>query len=272
MEEIAILTDKSHSKFNEILIKSIKEKYKDINVIDEGYIIKLSYNKIKNKNKFYEFVSNIISNYIIDNFYKNLIQNIVEEDCYDFELEEIEKINEKVMNEIIKDLNIKLEIFELIKNRKCFNLNGFLLFRCKNKEYELEEKIFNEIDNYFYSQEMDSFLQLVQKFIFVQIPKIDYVHIISKEDDYIIITNEGEEVDLDELSNEIKENIKGVNIEINTIDLLISCLISLLPKKIYLHFDENSDNEPLELLAKIYENKHHICHSCEICELIKSEK
>jgi len=72
---------------------------------------------------------------------------------------------------------------------------------------------------------------------------------------------------IDEIVNELKDGV------ISDEDALMSTLITIAPKKIFFHSINNMrDNEILETVKKVFNDKVEICYGCELCSKIKCEK
>ena len=53
-------------------------------------------------------------------------------------------------------------------------------------------------------------------------------------------------------------------------DYTLNSLLSLLPKKIYIHLIDNNIDEFINTLQTVFENRIHICTDCNICKLYKN--
>ena len=79
--------------------------------------------------------------------------------------------------------------------------------------------------------------------------------------DYVVLFNEDSPKDL---LDKIKPNIytKGADYTLNT-------LLTLLPKKIYIHLIDSSINEFINTIQLVFENRVQICTDCSICKLYR---
>ena len=55
-------------------------------------------------------------------------------------------------------------------------------------------------------------------------------------------------------------------------DYILNSLLTLLPKKIYIHLVDNYKDEFINTLQLVFENKVNLCTECNICQLYKKTK
>lgn len=55
-------------------------------------------------------------------------------------------------------------------------------------------------------------------------------------------------------------------------DYILNSLLTLLPKKIYIHLTDNYIDEFINTLELVFENRIHLCTDCNICKTYKKEK
>lgn len=54
-------------------------------------------------------------------------------------------------------------------------------------------------------------------------------------------------------------------------DYLLNTLLDLLPKNIYIHVQDNSNDEFIHTLSLIFESRIHLCTDCNICHIYQAK-
>jgi putative sporulation protein YtxC len=143
---------------------------------------------------------------------------------------------------------------EYLENNDELVLEGFIRFRLKDFNLELEEAVDRAVDDLLIEKEYSEFIKLLRYFVEVQEPKAEEVHVLMGEDkkftlldsDLHIINNDM----LEDLAKEISEK------EISHDDLLISSLITIAPQKITIHqFEQIQNKELLNTINKVFNGK-----------------
>ncbi len=60
------------------------------------------------------------------------------------------------------------------------------------------------------------------------------------------------------------------DISFSSSDILLNALLNLIPKKIYIHLIDKSEDEFINTLKLIFENKVELCTDCNICRIYRS--
>ena len=272
MEQISIITDTKG--IHEKLLKKISiEIGNEITVETETNELSFISENDNTKNKIVDTVSNII----IEEYESKLLSKLINHNyCY-FNTPEKRDIFKKAVNYIKDDSSfitrllwkrrselISEKLNEYLQTTNQIVLDGFINFRLQEYQSELEEIIDRAVDDFLVEKEYKEFIKLLKYFVTIQKPKHDVIHIIAKKNRYHIY---------DEQKNEItgkcsKEFMSDSEEEvINTDDLLISSLISISPRKIYIHKKDNIKNiELLTTINSVFSKNVIICSNCELCE------
>ena len=109
------------------------------------------------------------------------------------------------------------------------------------------------------------FVNLLKAYVFTSSATTEEVHLIYKEKESIL---------LDKDKNLIPVNSSAFNahylsdITFSSNDYALNSLLTLLPKKLYIHLLCNED-EFINTLKLIFDTRVHICQDCDICNLYK---
>lgn len=230
------------------------------------------------KNIFYIFISNILYDIVVDEFYENYADNFIRESYFFLQSGEKKTIIEESMHYVrgkieISDqdavycINKKNAIIEKIKScigeNESINVDGFILFRIKDLLGDLEAMLDRVVEKYMVEKEYDEFIKLLRYFVDIQESKINCLDIEIKNDgSYIIKDGEGYDI-TKQLFGELVE-FRTEN-ETSSEDLLISVLITNSPEKIRIHCIENCrNNEIIDTIKKVFEDRVCICKSCRV--------
>ncbi len=221
-------------------------------------------------------IANCLAEIIIEEWETLLIGKIIREKFYYYNEEE----KEAILNKTKKMLNpaglnsyhqhqrkekVMQRILEYLELSKNLIVEGFISFRLKDYQEELELIVNTAVDELLMEKEYQEFIRLLKYFVEIQEPRIEKVQIVFK--------NNGKFSLLDEKDKPIKhECLDGLMIdlienEINYEDLLISALITLAPQGLILHKEsEVESNETIKTIEKVFGNRVIICSGCSKCE------
>ena len=62
------------------------------------------------------------------------------------------------------------------------------------------------------------------------------------------------------------------DISFSSNDYTLNTLLTLLPKKIYIHLIDNVEDEFINTLKLIFDNRIYICNDCSLCKIYRLEK
>lgn len=226
---------------------------------------------------FYNNFSNVLAKLIIDFFDKKLIFRIININYFYFSEIESKNIFDNTLNIlssnefnendfIYKDEILKKCIIDYFKENKSMVLEGFVNFRLKPYLNILEDAVELAVTKFIIQREYDRLIDLLRLYINTQKSNISLVHLIY----------------LGNTSFLVDENKNLINIEQNCLDLkylsdisfssndyILNCLLNLLPKKVHLHLVGKED-EFINTLKLIFENRLIICTECNICQLYRN--
>ncbi|NLP14928.1 MAG: putative sporulation protein YtxC [Clostridium sp.] len=223
-------------------------------------------------------VSDVLANYIIDEYEEKLILRIINSNyCYfnSVEKKEIQRIALGIINNEersflnslfqIKRRNIIIKkLLEYFEHSNSVILDGFVNFRLKDYVKDLEEIVDKAVDDFLMEREYKEFIRLLRYFVDIQEPKFNVIHIIAGYDNkYILLDENKHEITnecLQEFMNDLPEG------EINYDDLLVSSLITMAPRKLIIHGTKGFRNkELLETIKNVFWGKLIVCSECELC-------
>ena len=232
----------------------------------------------QNEDDFIHFVADILSYLIIDELEEDLLSNIIQQNyCY-FDLCDRKKIlnycfdlfSEDYTNYFDKKFSyINNEFYLYLKEHKSIVLTGFINFRLKKYFCILDDVVDEAVNSFIIEKEYLEFVSLLKLYINSQAPKTNVVHLIYRKDNPLLLDEHKNVIPFDDSIYQAKY-LSDISFSQN--DFILNTLLSILPKKIYLHVVDNSIDEFANTLILIFENKIQVCSDCNICNLYNLHK
>ena len=223
--------------------------------------------KGKNSLEFYNEFSNVLSDFIIKIYEPIIIKNILYSDYFYFDYEDfcfIEKICKEILaTEEFKDRKMSLwtSVLKYITEHKSMILEGFIYFRITDYIKYISDAVDMAVNQFVIGKEYFDFINLLKLYINSKSSETELLHLI-----YI----NGESILLDDEKNIItvsKSNLSVgylSDISFSSNDYTLNSLLTLLPQKIIMHLI-TGDDEFINTLKLIFEDRIVICSDCNIC-------
>ncbi|QCX32943.1 putative sporulation protein YtxC [Caloramator sp. E03] len=235
------------------------------------------------RDMFYLYASNIIYDFICQEYELSLMDKILKERYSYLSGEDLTEIKkrcssvimgfgifdaENILTTINRKNNMIKKIEEFLQESNEIILDGFITFRLKEMNSEIISIIDGVVEEYVLEKEYSEFIKLLKYFVEIQESRYDLINIIINEKgEYTIKDENGNSITKEFFEDFDIDNIKG---EINKHDMLISALITCSPKKIIIHGIENAQcEETMETIKSIFLDKITICSGCELCKNLK---
>lgn len=158
---------------------------------------------------------------------------------------------------------ITTELYEYLEKHEELNLDGLLRFRLHAYRDELRDVVEYAIDEFVMDRQYQEFISLLQYFVYIQEAKIPFVHLIHKGDSEFMLLNERMEIlNTDEADAVV--TVEMLEKEMNFEDMIVSTLITVSPKQIYIHTRE-PELQVIKTIAQIFEDRVELCGYCRLC-------
>lgn len=219
---------------------------------------------------FMNFISELISDTILE-FYEDKILNRIINTNY-FYFDDYEK---KIIFDNCKEYckiencdkkeTLYFEIEKYIEENKSVVLDGIINFRIKEYIKILDNIVDMSVNQYIIEKEYNEFINLLKVYINTTPTEVNQIHLIYMN---------GESILLDEDKNivSLSENILNAkylsDITFSSNDFALNTLLSMLPKKLEIHMIDEED-EFINTLKLIFENRACVCKDCNICRIYK---
>lgn len=257
--------------------------------VEETHFIKFfcNYDELSDGNikAFNLHIANILYKMVIMEFFQKEMKSFLSETYFFLRQDEIKSVKPRIKEALISEgaisgpsmvyyINRKNSIIDKIT--KCIeenneiNINGFLTFRTKELQMDLECIVDKVVEEYMVEKEYDEFIKLLKYFVEVQDSKVDEVNIfIEKDGSYHLKDEEGNDL-VEEMVMELPR-VKFDSKE-NQEELIISSMITTAPKKVIIHCEEHCKNKELiQTISRVFENRVYHCNNCSQCERMRSE-
>lgn len=262
-----LLNELTHLDLEDVCFSCNQFKhYKNIIIHYTGNDNKLFLNKI----------STILSLLVIDEIEENFLKILLNKNYFYFDYNERNQIlnlcfdiNANDFSAIFdKKFRTLFECFNsFLSNNKTLILHGFINFRI-NSYFEILDNILSEAVNQFVvEKEYTEFISLLKLYIASQSSNCEMVHMIYSSTESILLDSNKEIIK--NSNNNLKAKYLS-DISFSSNDYTLNSLLTLLPKKIYIHLIDNNIDEFVNTIQAIFENKTYICRDCNICSLYKN--
>lgn len=231
----------------------------------------------KNEKKFLQEISEILANLVIDLYLENIINKIISSEYFYFDKMERTQIANNTFDDLYddeesvypKEKSCRLlcnDFYEYLDANKSIVLNGFMTFRIKNFIEVLVEQVDKSVNKFLVEREYTEFITLLRMYINTEPSSCDIIHLIYYNSKPLLL-------DKDKNIIEIDENLFNAkylsDITFSSNDYALNTLLTLLPKKIYIHLIDNTIDEFITTLKLIFENRVVYCTDCAICQIYK---
>ncbi len=225
----------------------------------------------ENEMDFIYKLSDVLMNCIIKFYEKNIVKRVMNCDFFYFAANE-KSVIYKNCYELLDDQDNdnyesrKEKIFkclvDYISNHKYFILDGFVNFRLFEYNSLVAECVDTAVNQYIIDKEYKEFIKLLRGYIKSENPRTDTIHVIYSNSEPIIMD---EKQNILVYDSQFEHPKYLSDITFSSKDYCLNALLNLLPKKIIVHLLVHED-EFVETLRLIFENRLMICKECNICK------
>lgn len=229
----------------------------------------------KDENLFLSKISSILCFLVIDEIEETLLKRLLMQNYFYFDSSERDNIlaicfdimTDDFTNLFDKKFKILYDIFyQFLSTHKSIVLNGFINFRLKEYLSFLDNIVNEAVNSFVIEKEYLEFISLLKLYINSQACGCEMVHIIFSSSESILLD---ENKNLIVVTDEIFKAKYLSDISFSSNDYILNSLLTLLPRKIYIHLVDEDNNEFINTLQLVFENKVSLCKDCNICNLYK---
>ena len=137
-------------------------------------------------------------------------------------------------------------------------------------DLSISDEVVNEaVNSFVIEKEYFEFISLLKLYINSQAYNCEMVHIIFSSSESLLLD---ENKNLIVVADDIFKAKYLSDISFSSNDYILNSLLTLLPKKIYIHLVDDSIDEFVNTLQLVFENRVSLCTDCNICNLYKKRK
>lgn len=227
---------------------------------------------------FLDKISNILSLLVIDELEEYFINSLLIQNYFYFDAIERKEILNICFDIMAEDFSCNFDkkfkclyssFYDFLQNNRNLYLSGFINFRIKDYFKILDTIITEAVNAYIIEKEYLEFISLLKLYINSQSSNCNIVHIIYSNSNTILLDEYKQIIDI---SQDCLNTKYLSDISFSTNDYTLNSLLTLLPKKIYIHLIDNCADDFINTLKAIFEDKVYICTDCNICSLYKNSK
>lgn len=253
---------------NIFVTKSKFKNYSNIIVHYKGY----------NLNIFLEAFSEILSSAILEFYEQNIIKHLINSSYFyftDIDQFQILEICKKNLNSsdndnlLLRKNAISNSIIEFFENNKSLILDGFVNFRLKNYIDILAGIVDSSVNKFVIDREYLEFIDLLKAYVNSKNSGLNIVHLIYNKQESTLLD---EFKDIINMDNNVLDTKFISDITFSSNDYALNTLLTLLPHKIYIHLVNSIEDEFINTLKLIFNDRIYICKDCDICKLYSIEE
>lgn len=229
-------------------------------------------------NKFVHELSCILSCLVIDELEETFLKKLILKNYFYFDCNERKHILDMCFDIFADDFNLHFDkkyncLINLFENYLSTNrsiiLTGFINFRLKDYMSFLEDIVDQAVNSYVIEKEYLEFVSLLKMYINSQSSNCNIVHLIYNNETSVLLD---EDKNIVNVSDDLFKAKYLSDISFSSNDFALNGLLTLLPKKIYIHLIDNCVDEFIHTLGLIFENRVEVCTDCSICKIYKNNK
>lgn len=265
---------------NNRIVNYLLNRFENIE-LEKIYISKLKFKlytnfiihyKGKDLDSFYNIFSNILSSAIIEFYEKDIIKHIISSNYFYFTDIEQRKIFDIVYEYIydgglietyIRKDSIKISCIEYFSNNKSTILDGFVNFRINDYIKIIDYIVDMAVNKFVIDREYTEFIDLLKCYINSKDYGTSTVHLIYQNEESILLDEFKKVIDLDD---SILNSKYLSDITFSSNDYTLNTLLTLLPKKIYVHLVDGLEDEFINTLKLVFDDRIFLCNDCNICK------
>ena len=230
--------------------------------------------KGNNLEGFYAYISEVLMDCVIYFYEDNLLKKLIEFNYFYFDVSEKNIIFDFCKEALIKDFDLFKEkyssiynsFYNYIKENKSMVFDGFINFRLYDYMKLLDLVVDDSVNRYLIEREYNEFISVLKLYVNSSECKTNNVHLIYTNKESILIDDNKNIISTKDYILKAKY-LSDISFSSN--DYALNTLLNILPQKITIHLVDNKQDEFINTLQLIFENKITLCNNCKICNIYK---
>lgn len=158
------------------------------------------------------------------------------------------------------------DVFEYLIQNKSLNLDGLISFRIPKYIKFLDSIVDLCVNKFVIDREYIEFINMLKIYINSKSFCLREIHLIYRNHESILLDENYKTIEYDDTFTKAKF-LSDVSFSSN--DFALNTLLTLLPAKLYIHLIDK-DDEFINTLKLIFDNRVCICKDCDICKIYSS--
>lgn len=223
-------------------------------------------------------IASVLSFLVIDEQEEDLLKRSILQNYFYFDASERNEILSICFDIMADDFSALFDkkfhllydaFYNFLSSHKAIVLNGFVNFRLKDYFSYLDDIVNEAVNRFVIEKEYMEFISLLKLYINSQRYGCDAVHIVFSSSESLLLD---ENKNLIVMKDDIFKAKYLSDITFSSNDYILNSLLTLLPKKIYVHLVEDTIDEFINTLQLVFEKRVYLCTDCNICRLYKKAK
>lgn len=222
------------------------------------------------------YIANSIAEVIVEEWEQRIIKKLVRHNYFYYTKEEKNIILQKareILNPATQNRyhlqqrkeKVLFKVLDYLDLHKELILEGFINFRLKEYQQDLEDIVNSAVDEFLLEKEYQEFIRLLKYFVEIQEPRIEKVKIYFKcNGRFNLLDREDKPIE--------HESLDGIMLDLqeadlNYDDLLISALITLAPREVEIHQEKGFiSGDTTKTIENVFGNRIQHCIGCKFCQ------
>ena len=225
---------------------------------------------------FYDRVASILTDTIIEFYQEKFLKRILEYNYFYFTSSEKKKILSLAKDFIADDdlssednyFSIYYPFLDYITENKSIVLDGFVNFRLQTYMKNLDYIIDISVNKFLIEKEYNEFIDILKMYVTYTPFNSPLVHLVYCNGESILLDIDKKVIPTDDAIFQAKY-LSDITFSSN--DYALNTLLNLTPKKIIIHLVNYKEDEFINTIKLIFENRYEICTDCKICSLYKTD-
>lgn len=221
---------------------------------------------------FLENVCDILTQCIFFFCEENIVKKLIKYNYFYFDDSEKKQILQTTVESLNLDATIYREKYELvfnsienyIKEHRNIVFSGFINFRLKDYIEILDEITDISVSNFLIEREYFEFINMLRMYINSKESSTNHIHLVYINNEALLLDNDKNIIPIDENVFNAKY-LSDISFSSN--DFCLNTLLTIIPLTLTIHLVNSYEDEFINTLKLIFENRVSICADCDICHV-----
>lgn len=229
-----------------------------------------------NINLFYDYICIILTDVIMKFYEPVVLKKELNNNFFYFSPNEKNRILELCNSENCmeseffkkKYLSVYNSFYKYLKEHHSIVLNGFFNFRLSEYRQNLDYILNTCINRYLIEREYFEFINILKLYINSNLSKISSINLIYLNNKAILLDDNNQIIDTKSKESLNAKFLSDITFSDN--DYILNYLLNIIPEHLTIHMPVNAiEDDFINTLKLIFENRITICNNCSICSAYK---